>query len=138
MSCTDIIPRDELNIECMSTGREIVDYTVLLNGKVSDEDLQTIIEPFVDRVETMASKHADMAINEYQGQIDDDHEEEEKSKLLAAKKAELSELEPYVTVYECNKQPGEQPGDQLDWLESDILKDFYEDIGIYKEHSRVF
>ena len=122
MSCTDIIPRNELNLECMTTGRMIVDYTVKCNGKVSDDDLQKIVDPLVNRVETMATLQANKAVDEYQGQINDDQEDELLSKLIADKKAKISELDPYVAVYAYDED--------IKQIDMDMLYDLYEDLSM--------
>ncbi len=41
MSCTDIIPRDELNSECMNTGRTIIDFTNKNCGNVTADQYKT-------------------------------------------------------------------------------------------------
>ncbi len=46
----------------------------------------------------MASENVSNCFDEYQGQEDDKKEEEEKQKLIAHKRAELSELEPSLKI----------------------------------------
>ena len=130
MSCTDIIPRDELNLECITTGRTIVNYTVSNEGRVSDEDLQKLIDPLVNQIETMASVQAERAIDEYQGQLDDDEEENEKERLIAEKKTELSELVSYVKIRGCD----EKIGNYVNQSDYQISTDFHVDLSIYSGH----
>jgi hypothetical protein len=98
-TCTDLIPRDELNLECMTTAHTIVDYTISVNGKVTEEELQKLINPLVDSVETMASVQTNKIVDEVYGQMEDDHEESEKMERITTRRAELSELEAINNVY---------------------------------------
>lgn len=97
----DLILREEVKLDCVSTGRQIEDAVLRSKEKLSDKRLEEIIEPLVHNITKRTQCHAEREVDEYMGYLDDKKEEENKEKI---KQERISDLTEKAILYnEINK-----------------------------------
>jgi len=90
---TDLITREELEIECRSVGREVESKILARQPPtpLENEELDTIFSPLIDQVEERARVAVQHELDEYQGQMKDIDATIQRENIMYECRANLSE-----------------------------------------------
>lgn len=98
--CTDLIPREELQIECRSAGRQV--ETKILSTQpprvLDDRELDTIFKPLVDSVEEKTRTAVTRERDELEGKQADRRKREQMDDIVNDRRATLSETVGKIVI----------------------------------------
>jgi hypothetical protein len=91
-TCTDLIPRYELQIDCRDVGQSVVAEVMDCGPDITDQRMDEIFEPLIDSFETRTRDAVIKEMDELQGQAEDRREEEQHIQLVQERRADILDL----------------------------------------------
>lgn len=87
--------REELKIDCRSTGQLIQDTVLERNDKMSNDEIDNCFKPMINKIEERVEKQIKAEIEEDRCRQEDAEDEAEQEDALANKRANVSERSDY-------------------------------------------
>lgn len=102
MSSLQLIPREELKLECHDTGRQLESKIFAKHpSSLSPEEMDEVFTPLIDSIQEKTEKAINRMIDEEKGLQKDYEEREEKESLISSRRGTLSEtVGKFVVVSE--------------------------------------
>lgn len=86
-----LVLREELQLECRSTGKTVISEVLNVGADITDNRLDELFEPLVDMVETKAREAIEEELDELRGQQEDRLDEERREEILSNKRANIND-----------------------------------------------
>lgn len=86
-----IIPREELQLECRQTGRNVVQEVLDVGAEITDDRMDELFEPLVNTVEQRTYEAVQTELDELRGQLEDKKEEDARADLVSSRVSHITE-----------------------------------------------